>query len=487
VPPSHSSFAACLADLIDPHPRDTFHLLDYRPHPGPQSLFHQAGEYEVVYGGALGGGKTKALAMEAIRVCDRHPGLTAAVFRRTYPELEDSFIKELAAVGFARHLGCRWEKTRRNLHFPNGSMLSCRYAETIADATRYQGAEYQWLGIDELTLMPADVVEFLLSRVRSGKTAVPVLGFRGSCNPGGIAHTAVKDRYVEPTGYGQTIIVDPNTGQTRRFIPAKSTDNPSLDDTYRQRLNNLPEPLRSAFRDGNWDTFAGQVFLEWSRDLHVVPPFDIPAGWRKLAGIDWGYAAPWAVEWAAVDPDKRVWIYRELYDVGVLEADQARRIVAAEHGEQVRRYADPSMWADNRHEGIHPIAHVYNMHGAVLAKADNDRIAGVQRTHSYLAPSPACRYHRQQGLDMCPRLHVLDGRAPNLVRTLPGLPADPLKPEDVDTSAEDHAYDALRYLLMALPVPTPPKAPEPVPSVQDRIWAQIGARHRPQRHPVLGR
>jgi hypothetical protein len=262
----------------------------------------------------------------------------------------------------------------------------------------------------------------------------------------------VKLRYIAPTGYGRRVIVD-QRGRTVRFIPSKLSDNPHVNPEYAADLSALGEKLRRAFLDGDWDVFAGQMFPELSRTRHVVEPIDLPESWQRFNGVDWGYAAPWAVVWAAVDEDGRVWAYREIHQAGVGEAEQAQRILAAETGgEHVAvRYADDAMWATRG--DAKPIATVYAENGVHLTpagKGPGSRVAGWQRTHSYLAEAPACPHHRAQGWDTCPRLHIFS-TCETLYRTLADLPhASTGNPEDADTTGDDHLPDGLRYLLINL-------------------------------------
>jgi hypothetical protein len=443
---------------------DVFGLLGYQPnckplHDGlvdepcgqcPQEQFHAATEYDVLYGGAAGGGKTKALLMEGIKACVRHPGLRVGAFRRTYGELNESLLAELLQVNYAEAVGATWNGTEYELRFSNGSLIMFRYASNVRDATKRQGGQYQLLLFDERTLTPPDVCLFLESRLRSGRREIPVLGIRSGTNPGGIGHGAVKSRHIEPTGYGREVITD-KRGRTVRFIPSKLADNPHVNPEYADDLKGLPAAMQAAFLDGNWDVFAGQMFSEWTHERHVVDPMPLPASWKRYNGIDWGYSNPWCVLWAAVDEDDRVWVYRELYDTRVGEADQAKRILAAETPDEHVgvRYGDDAMWAARG--DAKPISDVYAENGVYLTEAGKGaRVTGWQRVRSYLQEGPACPHHRALGWETCPRLHVFS-TLEALPRTLASLPhASTGDPEDADTGAEDHAPDALRYLLINL-------------------------------------
>ena len=211
--------------------------------------------------------------------------------------------------------------------------------------------------------------------------------------------------------------------------------------------------MRKAYLEGDWTVFAGQVFTEWRYDRHVVQPFAIPAEWKRYNGIDGGFKAPWCTLWAAEDPDGRLWFYRELYAAEVGETEQAKRILAAEdEGEQVTvRWADTSLWSVTG-EGK-ASAEIYAENGVFLTpatKGPGSRVTRVRRMRTYLADAPACAHHRAMGWSSCPLAHFFP-RCENLIRTLPVLPhATKGDPEDVDTHAEDHAYDAASYLMIMM-------------------------------------
>lgn len=442
------TFAGFMADLLDPPVFDPFPLLGYVPTPR-QAEFHAASEFDVLYGGAAGGGKTRSLLMECLRVAATIPGIRVGAFRRTYDELAESLLKELASCAYGEALGAAWNGSNRELTLPNRSVIRFRYAETEVDASRRQGGEYQLIVIDERGLMRPSVVGLLEERLRSGRKDIPVLGIRSTTNPGGPGHGALKARYMTATEGGQHAYTD-GQGRSVRFIPAKVADNPHVDPGYLAQLDAIPDPARrAAMRDGDWDSFAGQAFGEWRHDRHVVDPFDLPESWQVYCGMDYGWTAPSVVLWAARDQDGRMWVTGELMMRQTPEREQARRVLQTEAGHQpVLRSADPAMWG--RVGSANPPAVQFALEGCALSKADNSRVPGKQRVHTYLAEAPACPMHDAQGWVTCPMLHVMDGRAPDLVRTLPELPLDPRNSEDVDTTGDDHAYDALRYLLMGV-------------------------------------
>ena len=294
------------------------------------------------------------------------------------------------------------------------------------------------------------MVAFLESRLRSGRADIPVLGIRSSANPGGSGHGSVKKRYITATNYGERVYAD-ERGRSVRFIPSKLEDNPHVNPEYAADLLALPEQLRAAFLDGNWDVFAGQMFPELSRERHVVEPFALPPTWRRYCSVDWGFTNPWGVLWAAVDEDGRVWYYRELYDTQVGEADQARRILGAEApGEHVAvRFGDDAMFATRG--DAKPISTVYRENGCHLTPADKGaRVPGWQRLRTYLAEAPACLHHRAMGWETCPMMHIFS-TLKEFYRTLSDIPhAVKGDPEDADSDGEDHLPDCARYLLINL-------------------------------------
>ena len=399
-----------------------------------------------LYGGAAGGSKTTSNLFGAIRACFEYPGMQAFWFRRSFPELHQSVLRLLSRYNFARDIGAHWNAGYHELKFGNGSILTFGHAKNVKEATALLSAEIQLLILDERTTIPPDVVDYLYTRVRSGDPRVPCLGIRSATNPGEIGHSRVKTDYVEATNHGKIELTD-KSGRLRRFIQARISDTPQLGPEYEMTFEGLGEQLRKAYRDGDWDVFAGQVFSEWRYHKHVIPATALPESWVRWGGIDWGHRAPSAVVKAAIDGDGRVWVYWELYQSEIGEKGLAEAILAS--GPEHIVYAfDPAMSA--KLGDAKPVAAILKEEGVRLVKANNDRLSGWQRVHTYLAEGPACPIHRAKGQLTCPMLHVFENCI-ELIRTLPAVPYNTIgNPEDVDTHSEDHLPDALRYMLMQL-------------------------------------
>lgn len=419
---------------------------------------------DVLYGGAGGGGKSACLLALCIRTALRYPGIQIFWFRKTFPQLNQSVLRNLGRYNYVRALGGRWNGSKYELSFPGGSILTFAHAKNAEEAAALSSAEINMLVIDERTTMPPSVVDFLYTRIRSGVPGVPCLGIRSASNPGHVGHGAVKTGYVDATDKGAKEIVD-SAGRRRIFIPAKSTDNPYVGD-YDKDLEGITDPdLRARIKDGDWSAMPDAAFPDWKPDRIVVPAFEIPETWARYGGMDYGWAAPSVYLAAAKDADGRLWFYRELTMVQTAETEQAAKILAANAGTQMASIAaDPAMWGKTG--SALPPAEKMATEGLWLTKADNDRLGGKSRVHTFLLDGPACAHHREKGWATCPMLHVLDGACPELVKTMEDLPRDPNRPEDVDTDAADHWYDACRYACMSIGVqkkfhfPEPEKTPD---------------------------
>jgi phage terminase large subunit len=406
-----------------------------------QTIFHTSEAFETLYGGAAGGGKTTAIVAEAITYALEYPKARIYIFRRTIPELKQSIVPEIykQCSAYIDTGGMKYNSQDRTFTFRNGSIIQLAYLENPADMFRYQSAESHLLLVDELTHFSQEEYEYLKTRVRS--TGEHPLKVMAATNPGNIGHGWVKQYFID-IAVPETVYTD-KSGNSRMFVPAKIDDHPikAFRDSYGRQLDSLSDPdLKRALRNGDWDIFSGQVFTEWEREKHVVDPFAIPSHWTKWLAYDWGYNTYAACLWLARDPTtERIYIYREFYQHAMSASVQAETINSLSGDEKiVTKWADPSLWKQHGNvETGESVAVIFQKAGLIFQPANNDRKNGMNAVHESL----------DFQADGVPQLQVFSSCI-NLIRTLPSLPYDKNKIEDVDTRAEDHLYDCLRYALV---------------------------------------
>lgn len=436
-----------------------------------QAAFMARGEWEALYGGAAGGGKSEALVMEALRQV-HIPHYKALILRKTYPQLRELIDK--SRYYYPRAFpGARYRESEHTWTFPSGARVVFGSLQHSQDKTNYQGQAFDYIAFDELTHFQWEEYSYLFSRCRPNGPGTRCY-IRATANPGGVGHGWVKDRFITAappmtTIWDQFHWVDGQgracTGRRGRiFVPARVTDNYRLlenDPGYLLTLASLPPAERAALLDGNWDSFSGQVFTEWRNDpagwesrrwSHVIAPFQVPDGWPVWRSFDWGFSRPFSVGWYAVDGDGRLYRIRELYgctgepNVGVRweparVAREIRRIEAEDPNLAHRRIlgvADPAIFAS---DGGESVADTMARSQVYWDKGDHKRLPGKMQVHDRLAFDRAG----------APMLYVFN-TCKHFIRTLPGLVYSQSDVEDVDTAGEDHIYDELRYVCMANPV-----------------------------------
>lgn len=408
------------------------------PNPKQQAFFSAATPH-IAYGGARGGGKSWAMRRKFVLLAFAYPNLHLLLLRRTLPELQENHVRplleELTPI-------VKFNQTQRVFLFPNGSRIKLGYCDKENDVYQYQGQEYDVIGLEEATHFTETQMQFLSTCNRSTRTDFSPRMYY-TCNPGGVGHGWVKRLFIDRQ------YQNAQRAEDYTFIPARVTDNPVLmaaNPQYIRTLQNLPEHLRKAHLDGDWDVLAGQYFSEFSRDVHVTRPFEIPSWWRRFRAMDWGYFDPCCVLWFALDPDGRIIVYRELYERKMLSSEVAKRVKALSEGEKIAySAASPDAWQQRGIKGLEGqcIADVFAHEGVPLIPADNARINGWQRVRECLGQN---------------RLLIFE-TCSNLIRTLPQLVFDSVTLEDVSDKCEDHAPEALRYGLMSRPtLSQPPKS-----------------------------
>ncbi len=355
--------------------------------------------------------------------------------------------------------------------FPNGARLRFAYLERDADADGYQGHSYTRIYVEEAGNFPSQApIMKLMATLRSGH-GVPC-GMRLTGNPGGPGHQWVKARYVDPAPLGWKVIRSTfGEGLTRDrvYIPARVSDNPTLPRDYQAGLHMSGSPaLVKAWLEGDWNVVAGAFFPEFNPS-HILPASHLPDAWPRFRSGDWGSARPFSFGWWAISdgslphlPRGALVRYREWYgwngnpNEGLkLTAEEVGRGIAERDGTETisngSSVLDPAAFAQ---DGGPSIAERISVGGGKTAKgvtrvafrhADNKRISRMGAMGGWDQVRS-----RLKGEDGRPMIYFMEN-CQHIIRTLPALQHDDMKPEDVDTDAEDHAPDECRYACMSRP------------------------------------
>ena len=447
---------------------ETFIRSGYIPLPW-QWLFHSSsreadyedGPVDIGLGGARGPGKSHAvLSQAALDDCQREPGLKVLFLRQTGLAAEESF-SDLVSKVVRGHV--KYRTTTQGIKFDNASRIRFGGFKTEKDIDKYIGIEYDVIIVEELNQLTKEKYEKLRGSLRTSKPNWRPRMYT-SFNPGGIGHTFVKERYVIPHR-------EKTEGKTR-FVPSTYKTNPYLNNEYVEYLEELEGDLGKAWREGEWDLFAGQYFSLWRYDKHVCKPFQVPLSWFRFRSIDpSGRDGITSCHWYAVDHDGRVWVYKEYYygpkviniktgkpyGVGRDYDEHAKEIAKMSEDEdgiqEEYRYTVIDTAAFAKAGYSETAVEVFERSGVTgLIASAKERIVGWDSVNKYL------RYDSNQ---QKPLIQVFS-TCVNMIRTIPELQHDEKHPEDLDTKGEDHAADELRYFLRTMRETKAPRILNPV-------------------------
>lgn len=410
--------------------------------PQPKQIeFMSSSVFEVLMGGAAGGGKSDALLLEGLRQVHISQ-YRAIMFRRTTKQLR-RLIDRSFEIFPKLHPDIEFKASDNTWIFPSGAKYILSHMEEEKNKYDHDGQEYQYIAFDELTSFSETQFLYLFSRCRSSNPSLHCY-MRSSAMPIGTGLVWVKQRFIDNEN---EIIIDKDTGLSRQYIFANLDDNKYLkvnDPLYENRLKLLGDNLYTALRYGNWNIIEGAFFSEWDERKHVLPEHKIPNGVHVWRAMDWGYARPFSIGWFYEDYDKRIIHFKEWYGC-TGKANEGLRLSAREVAKGIKEieklmsvqvsegYADPSCWS--KQDDIPSIIDNMRDEGIDWTPAKNDRLQSIMEIHNRL---------KEDGLK-------ITENCKHLIRTLPTLQTNLRRPEDFDTNGEDHAVDMLRYSIMSRP------------------------------------
>jgi len=448
----------------------------WTPHP-KQVLFLACPVWEVMYGGAKGGGKTDALLVDHVaqhsavhanwELTGVHTKGRAIILRKEFGRLKDFINRAQHLIPIITDGAMKWKELAHTWFCACGYRLEFGHLEGPQDHHAYHGQEFSRMGIDQVEEIPYEQYAYMKAQIRTSEPLLQEsLAIRCTANPLGRYADWVKRRFVDPAPAGMQIIHDPITlddgsvvEMDRVFIPAGLKDNPSLPKEYAANLMTLPEHQRRAFLDGDWNVTVGSFFGDqWFPDLHVIDDLGpteirIPSNWPVFRCADWGSRSPAACYWMAVDNDGLLIVLDELYGPGIEPVAWGKKILAVEEKwgwltesypaySKLHGYIDPAADKVDTSGGPKITERMFEL-GLSWFPAENPRKAGWVELRRRLMERGG-QSGKIPGIRIC-------RRCVNLIRTLPNAPADDNDPDDVDTKSEDHALDAIRYGVMSRP------------------------------------
>lgn len=439
---------------------------------------------EILYGGAAGGGKSYLIRVATIVYSLEIPGLLTYLFRRTFKEVLANHV--YTAGGYLEMLkdliesgDATFNKSENSISFYNGSRIQLAHSQHESDIFPNQGAQINFLVIDEATHFTPEMIRFIRSRVRLGSLKVPdkwkalFPRIMYTANPGGVGHHYFKSNFVDHLSGHIWEAPEDEGGMMREYIPAKVTDNKILllnDPDYPKRLKGLGNTaLVESMLNGDWEIVSeGGIADLWRAKYHVLHPFSIPKSWRINRGYDYGSAKPAAYAiFAESDgtefedheghtcwvPAGTIFIIGEIYFAD--KRNEGLKMTAYKQGQRMRLKeielgihhrvtpgpADSAIFSAE--PGHRTVADDLMAAGVGFTKANKrpgSRIEGLELFRTRLAASME-RPMERPGIFIFNTCH-------HIIRTVPNLQSDPKKPEDINTEGEDHFWDVIRYRIL---------------------------------------
>lgn len=471
-------------------------LLDAFGEPTPkQQEFLTAKTRYVGYGGARGGGKSWAIRLKATLMAYEHPGIKILIVRRTFSDLTRLYIRELNAIysTFPEEVRPTYGASERIFTFPNNSTIEFGYCETDNDADKYRGLEWDVLFLDEATDLSEYQYGILNSCVR-GANKHPKRTYV-TCNPGGIGHDNIKRlfitreyrkgeqakkyTFIQARVWDNLPLLMSDEGFVEALKPYKRRGCKITEEIikecmyasdYVQTLDNLPDEVREAHLNGDWNVFSGRFFNEFDPRVHTIPEtpelLEKISKWRKSAAFDYGLDR-FAVLWFAVDEHGNAICYRNYEESNLTVSNAALRFKELSRNpdgsdEKIEEIIAPvDMW-NRRQDSGQSVAEIFAQNGLYLIQAGREREHGWVKVKEYIS------YDKDENgkITRKPKLLIVDNENTRrwIISHLQKLQFNIKKPRDASTEPHDitHSPDALRYWCSRFQIGLkiePPKEP----------------------------
>jgi phage terminase large subunit len=372
--------------------------------PSQRRFWHSEAKHPAFVGG-IGSGKTFVGSLKAISMTSEGDGMVVAP---TFPMLRDVTQRTFFELLDATNIPYSFNKAEGKLEV-NGHIVLFRSAD---NPERLRGPNLTWFYIDEAALCREKVWDILIGRLRVGETTGWI-----TTTPKGFDW--IHNRWVEQ-GLAGYELVNSHT-EENRHLP--------IDYVADLKASYTGEFARQEL-EGGFVAFEGLVY-DFRHEAHVIKPFTPPEDWQRFRAIDYGYTNPFVCLWGTVDGDGRLYIYDEHY--------QSKQLLDY-HAELIKARGKAA-WTVADHDAQENAE--MTRRGVQTMPAQKEVISGIQKVSARLAPAG----------DGKPRLFVTEN-CKNLIREF-GLyqwqgSKDGRNEKEEPVKENDHALDALRYMVMQL-------------------------------------
>ncbi|MFF5655220.1 phage terminase large subunit [[Kitasatospora] papulosa] len=415
---------------------------------------------EVAAVGRAGSGKTLAACFKLHLTALQVPNLRALMLRATHTSLTATTLisfQRFAAAAALADGSVKWfggsGKDPAAFRYANGSTI------TVAGGDRsekFLSAELDRVFVDEGVEIGLDLWETLITRLRGSAPTYKQIML--ATNPSHPQHW-IKQRADE---------------QRLTMITSGHQDNPAYvlrDGTfteagrdYMTKLDALTGVRRARLKDGRWTSAEGAIYEEWDDTVHVVDRFPVPDEWPRIWGVDFGYTNPFTVQWYAIDPDGRLWLYRELYMTRRTVDQHAVTIldaVTVEDGDGERVWTEPRPVAVVCDHDAGDRAVLERELGLTTTPAHKAVKTGIQAVKTRLRPAGDGRprffvmrdvlVERDEQLAEAKKPLCFVDEVPGYVWAKPSAKAAAAKAEPEEPlKVDDHGCDTARYVVAEL-------------------------------------
>jgi len=405
----------------------------YAPYGAVEALW-LCRDLEVVIEGPAGTGKTRGVLEKIHLLAEKYPESRHLLLRKTRESLTDSvlvtFENEVLPAGHSSMSGAA-RNNRHSYQYANGSEV---VVGGLDKSSRVMSSQYDTVSVFEATEISEGDWEQVTTRARNG--VMPYQQCICDCNPDAPTHWINKRA---------------DAGKMKR-LPSRHTENPRLwngtgwtaqGKAYMARLAMLTSVRRARLLEGKWAAAEGQVYETWDDTRHLIDRMPVPADWRRIRVIDFGYTNPFVCQWWAIDGDGRMYLYRELYQTRALVSDMAKRIIELSQGEQIEATIadhDAEDRATLEREGIYSLPAAKAVAPGIEAVQARLRVAGDGKPRLFVLRDSLVERDQRLAESKKPVCTSQEFASYVWVKSADGRPV-----KEQPVKIDDHGMDAMRY------------------------------------------